>query len=114
MKVPVLRLSLQNATILSAVWLASASLLELARRYGHWRWAEHGVLAVEAFPMRVWDFLGVMPLVREAYVHGELAGWQVRVLLGLTTVVIIAVLAVAVGFGMYLVALRFAERDRTA
>ena len=110
MKVPVFRLSLQNATILSVVWLAAATLVEAARRYGHWRWAEKGVLAIEAFPMRVWEFLGLMGPLREAYFHGDLSTWQLRVLLGLTTVAVIITLAMVVGLMMWVVAGRLAAR----
>ena len=94
------RASAENAALLSIVWLALATAVEVARRYTSWRWPERVVLAIEAFPTRLLDVLGLVPPMREAFVHGQLAPWQVRVVLGLVTVAVIAALALGVGLVM--------------
>lgn len=92
--------SVENAALLSIVWLVFATASEVARRYTSWRWPERVVLAIEAFPTRLLDVVGLVAPLREAFVRGQLAPWQVRVLLGVVTVAVIAVLALAVGLVM--------------
>ena len=52
-EVPFFRISFANSALLSALYLGAAVLLELVRRFFGWRWADVGLKALEAFPMRM-------------------------------------------------------------
>ena len=103
MSVPVVRISLSNATVLSVFYLGIAIALEGVRRLFGFRWAERACLAMEAFPVRALELLGLMEPLKRAYAWDQLSPVQVRLLLGLTTVLLIFVLAMAVGGGMWAV-----------
>ncbi len=108
--VPFFRISLSNAALLSAVYLGVGSVLELLRRLFGFRWTDKALRALESFPMRMLDLIGLNePLVR-AYLTNEMAPWQLRLVLGLTTVAVIVLLALVVGAGMSLVAWATAPR----
>lgn len=93
----VLRISLNNATILSLVYLVVAAAAELLRRAEVGRWAERLALTLEAFPARVLAFLGLLEPLRGAYVAGHLSTLGVRVAYALTVVAVIFALGAAVG-----------------
>ncbi|MEW5740184.1 MAG: hypothetical protein AB1938_14730 [Myxococcota bacterium] len=103
-KVPVFRISLTNATLLSGVYLIGGALIELVRRTWNPRWSERLSLSLEAFPAKVLDFLGLFEPLRRAWLEGHLSDLQVRLLYGLTTVTLIYALGVAVGGLMWSVA----------
>jgi hypothetical protein len=96
-KVPVFRISLTNATLLSGVYLVGGALVELVRRAWNPRWAERLSLSLEAFPAKVLEFLGLFEPLRRAWLEGALSDVQVRVLYGLTAVALIYTLGVVVG-----------------
>lgn len=97
----VFRLSLTNATVLSALYLTVAAMVELTRRFSSARWAERASFALEVFPARSLDFLGLFEPMRRAWIQGRLSDAQVRVLYGATTVVLIFGLGLVVGVGMW-------------
>jgi len=99
--IPVFRISLTNATVLSVLYLAVAALVELTRRFSSARWAERFSLAMEVFPARALDSVGLFLPLRQAWVEGRLTDGEVRVLYGATTVGLIFVLGVLVGAGMW-------------
>lgn len=102
--VPVFRISLTNATLLSALYLFAASVVEIIRRQWNPRWVERISLSLEAFPARTLELFGLFePMVR-LYVHGDLSNTQVRLIYGLTTVLVIFALGAAVGAVMWLIA----------
>ena len=103
-EVPFFRISLANSALLSAVYLGVGVLLELLRRGFGWRWTESGLKALEAFPMRMLDIVGLNELLVHAYLSNEIEPWQLRLALGGTTVVVIVLLALVVGAGMSAVA----------
>lgn len=99
-----LKLSLKNATVLSALYLVAGSVVELARRLGNFRWAEKLSLAFEAFPARTLDLVGLFQPMRTAWASDHLTGSQVRLIYGGTTVAIIFVIGTVVGVAMWGVA----------
>jgi len=111
MRVPVLRISLNNATILSVVYLVVGIGIELVRRQWSPRWAERGSLAMEAFPARILDGLGLLSKIRLAYARSELAEWEVRVIYGVTTVIVIYAMGLAVGGLLFLIARQVGGAD---
>ncbi len=101
MNLPVFRISVHNATLLSALYLAIATVLEGIRRIYNPRWAEHACLAMEAFPARALDVVGLLEPIKHAYAWNQISEVQVRLLFGLATIVVIFLLAVLVGSGMW-------------
>jgi hypothetical protein len=101
---PVFRISVQNATLLSALYLAAATALEGIRRVWNPRWAEKACLAMEAFPARALDVVGLLDFVKKEYAWGALTQFHVRLIFGLATIAVIFLLAIVVGFGMWLFA----------
>ena len=97
-----LRWSLANSTGLSAVYLLVSVAVELARRLGHARWAERLSLGMESVPARTLEALGLLEPLRRHWLAGELSDLAVRVLYGLTSVVLIYGLGLVVGPLMWL------------
>ncbi len=97
------RITLTNATILSGVYLTVGVGIELARRFFGFRWAERASLALEVFPARILDWLGLFVSFRSAWANGMLSDIQVRLLYGLTTIAVIYILGFAVGLLMWTV-----------
>ena len=99
----VFRISLTNATILSALYLTVAVVVEVVRRLWSPRWAERLSLAFEVFPARALAFLGLFEPIRRAWMQGRLSDGAVRVLYGATTVGLVFAAGLLVGAGMWLV-----------
>ncbi len=110
-RVPVLRISLTNATVLSAIYLVSASVIELVRRQWNPHWADRASLAMEAFPARALELLGLFAPMRRAVVHEQLSPFHVRLILGATAVGLIFAIGLAVGGLMALVARRATREE---
>ncbi len=104
MNLPVVRISVHNATLLSVLYLTIATVLEGIRRIFNPRWAEKACLAMEAFPARAIDIVGLLVPLKHAYALGNISEIQVRLIFGFSTVVVIFLLALLVGTGMWLFA----------
>ncbi len=104
MKLPILRISAHNATLLSALYLAIATVLDGIRRIWNPRWVEQPCLAMEAFPARALDLVGLLEPIKKSFAWGSLTEVHVRLIFGLATVVVIFLLALGVGTGMWLFA----------
>lgn len=102
MNLPVFRISAHNALLLSSLYLAIATVLEGIRRIFNPRWTEQACLAMEAFPARALDLVGLLSPIKHAYAWGNLTELHVRLMFGLATVVVIFLLALVVGGGMWL------------
>ena len=102
-KVPVFKISLTNATILSATYLVIAVAVELVRRAWNPRWIERVSLSLEAFPARTLELFGLFEPLRRAWVEERLSPLGVRFIYGFTTVVVIFVLGLGVGGLMWLI-----------
>lgn len=95
--VPFFRISLSNATLLSVLYLGAAVALELIRRAFDFAWCERALRALEAFPARILEWVGLLEPLRRAFLDDKIGQLHVRLIYGLTTVAIIFVLAVGVG-----------------
>lgn len=100
-RAPLFRISLGNATLLSVLYLATAAVTDVLRRWFTWRWAEFLSEALEEFPARALRWVGLFGPLRRAYLEGEVSALSVRLLLGLTMVVVIFSLAMLVGSLMW-------------
>lgn len=103
-RVPVFKISVANASILSGVYLVVAIGVELVRRAWNPRWVDRVALSLEAFPARTLDLLGLFDPLKAAWVEGRVSALGVRFVYGLTTVVIIFTLGMLVGWLMWLIA----------
>ena len=102
--VPVFRISLANATLLSGIYLAIASSVELVRRIWNPRWVDRVSLSLEAFPARTLELLGLFEPVRRGWVENKLSSLEVRFIYGFTTVAVIFSLGTLVGLVMWIIA----------
>ncbi len=112
MSVPVFKISLTNATILSGLYLAIATLVEVVRQVWNPRWIERVSLSLEAFPARTLELFGLFEPMRRAYAEEQIDGLAVRFIYGLTTVAVIFTLGLLVGGLMWIIS-RFAARSAT-
>jgi hypothetical protein len=103
-RVPVFKISVANASILSGVYLVVAIGVELVRRAWNPRWVDRVALSLEAFPARTLDLLGLFEPLKAAWVEGRVSALGVRFVYGLTTVAIIFTLGMLVGGLMWLIA----------
>jgi hypothetical protein len=111
-QVPVFKISLTNASILSGLYLSVAVLVELVRRAWNPRWIERVSLSLEAFPARTLELFGLFEPLRRAWVEERISQLGVRFVYGFTTVAVIFILGMAVGGLMWIIA-RFAARSST-
>ena len=100
MKSPIIRIVLQNAFILSVVYLVLGIGVEAAWRFdvfrGHLRlehWVYRFSLGLDALPARVLDLLGVLAPLQQAYADGHIGEMGLRWIFALTTVGIIVLTA---------------------
>jgi hypothetical protein len=108
---PIFRISIYNATLLSGAYLLIATVLEVIRRLFTVRWAETACLEMEKFPARTLDLVGLLDPLRRFYAWGKITDWQVRVIFGATTITLIFLLAMMVGGGMWLFARYVGHRE---
>ena len=109
--VPVFKISVTNASILSGLYLLVAVLVELVRRAWNPRWIERVSLSLEAFPARTLELLGLFEPLRRAWVEERVSPLEVRFIYGITTVVVIFTLGMLVGGLMWLIAKVAARRE---
>lgn len=107
--VPVFKISVANASILSGLYLVVAVSVELVRRTWNPRWIDRVSLSLEAFPARTLELFGLFEPLRAAWVDGRVSALGVRFVYGLTTVAVIFTLGMLVGGVMWLIA-RLAAR----
>lgn len=107
--IPVMRISLTNATIVSVMYLVVATGVELVRRAWNPRWAENLSNAMESFPSRTLELVGALEPLRRAWVEQRISNLGVRLVYGATTVALIFALGFAVGGAMW-VMVRLARR----
>ncbi len=108
--VPVFKISVTNASILSALYLFVAVVVELVRRVWNPRWIERVSLSLEAFPARTLELFGLFEPVRQAWHEDRLSGLGVRFIYGFTTVAVIFTLGMLVGGAMWIIS-RIAARS---
>lgn len=102
--VPVFKISLTNASILSGLYLSIAVLVEVVRRAFNPRWIERVSLSLEAFPARTLELFGLFEPLRRAWVEERISPLGVRFIYGFTTVTVIFTLGFVVGLLMWIIA----------
>ncbi len=102
-RIAVFRISLGNATLLSAAYLVVATLIELLRRATGAHWLDSVSKVIESFPVGVLRTFGLLVPMQRAWVQEDLSNTQVRLLYGGTVVVMIFTLGLVVGAGMWVV-----------
>lgn len=100
--VPLFRIMVGNATLLSLVYLLVGTVVELLRRFYPASWVMRAVLVLDSLPARTLELLGLMRPLRSWYVYGKLNEVALRVIFSLTTIAIIFAMALVVGAGMWL------------
>jgi hypothetical protein len=110
-RVPVLKISLANATFLSGLYLSVAAGVEIIRRVWNPRWADPVSLSLEAFPARVLALLGLFEPLQTAWLSGHINELVVRLVYGVTVVGLIFAMGTLVGLLMALVARRYEGRS---
>lgn len=101
MAIPIFRISLSNATVLSVAYLAMAILVEASRKWFPFRWTERASLTVEWIPARTLEWFGLYHVVRDAVIDGTLSNFEVRLILGFISVAGIFLVAMGVGLLMW-------------
>src|SRR5579862_7875479 len=92
-----------NATLLSVVYLSLGLALEVMSRWIHVEWAGTMTRALDSLPIGALHRLHLLEWVQMAYDRDYLNRFELRLVLGLTTVAIIFATAVLVGAGMWAV-----------
>ena len=101
MPVPIFRISLQNATVLSVAYLLVAVLIELSERWFPFRITDRAALTIEWIPARTLDWVGLYHPIRNAVIDGDLSIFWVRIIFGFTSVLAIYAIALGVGVAMW-------------
>src|SRR5262245_9430431 len=86
-----------NAFLLSIIYLLVGIGVEAARRVYPSRFVQRLSLSLDSLPAQALDFVGLMDPLRADYFNGQVPDYQVRLIFGATTIVIIFLLAFAVG-----------------
>lgn len=95
--VPLLRVMIANAMLLSGVYALLGLLAELARQYLPSRLSDHAALVIDSLPARALELLGLMGPLRDALFDGRISNFVVRLAFGVTSFAVIFVLALLVG-----------------
>ena len=101
MAIPIFRISLSNATVLSIAYLAVAMLIEASRRWFPFRWTDRASLTVDWIPARTLDWMGLYEPIRRAVVEDRLSTFSVRMIFGATSIASIFLVALGVGTMMW-------------
>lgn len=86
-----------NAFLLSIIYLVVGIAVEALRRVYPTRFIQRLSLSLDSLPARALELVGVMERLRAGYLHGEIPDYQVRLIFGGTTIIVIFLLAFAVG-----------------
>lgn len=94
---PLLRMVLGNTYVLSALYLAVGLVTELLRRFHPSDPVERVSFALDALPARALQMVGLLHLVWDRYLDGQLDKVGLRVIFAFTTLVVIFLLALVLG-----------------
>jgi hypothetical protein len=100
--VPIFRISLANATVLSVAYLLMALVVDASRRWLPFYWTERASFTVEWIPSRTLEWFGLLEPMRQAVLDDQLSNFEARMILGLVSVAGIFVIALLVGIMMWL------------
>lgn len=94
---PLLRIMWGNAFLLSLLYLVLGLGVEVALRLYPTRFLQRLSLSLDSLPARALEMAGAMEPLREAYLNGQITEFAVRAVFGVTTVLVIFMLALVVG-----------------
>lgn len=86
-----------NAFLLSALYLLVGVVVEGALRLFPSKFLQRLSLSLDSLPARALELVGAMEPLRTAFFNGRIPEYGVRLIFGLTTVVVIFLLALVVG-----------------
>ncbi|MBL0692738.1 hypothetical protein JJE73_03820 [Comamonas sp. JC664] len=86
-----------NAFLLSLIYLLLGLGVEIALRYYPLPFLQRLSLSLDSLPARALELTGAMAPLRAAYFSGRISEAGVRVVFGITTMVVIFLLAMVVG-----------------
>jgi hypothetical protein len=86
-----------NAFLLTIIYLVLGIAVEALRRVYPTRLVQRLSLSLDSLPARALELVGVMDRLRADYLNGQIPDYQVRLIFAGTTIVVIFVLAFAVG-----------------
>jgi uncharacterized membrane protein SpoIIM required for sporulation len=86
-----------NAFMLTIIYLVVGITVEALRRVYPTKFVQRLSLSLDSLPARALELMGVMERLREDYLHGLISDYQVRLIFGVTTIIVIFLLAFAVG-----------------
>lgn len=94
---PLLRIMGGNAFLLSIIYLVVGISVEALRRVYPTRLVQRLSLSLDSLPARTLEVVGALEPLRADYLNGHIPDYQVRLIFGGTTIVVIFLLAFAVG-----------------
>ena len=97
---PMLSIMAGNAFLLSIIYLAVGLVVELLFRFRPSRFLMRLQLSLDSLPARALELSGAMQPLSEAYLAGRITESGLRLVFGVTTILIIFVLALVVGLLM--------------
>ena len=97
---PLLRIMGGNAFMLTMLYLLVGIVVEGARRVWPSLLLQRLSLSLDSLPARALELVGWMQPLRDAYFAGHISEFRLRLIFGVTTIVIIFLLAVGVGLFM--------------
>jgi hypothetical protein len=89
-----------NAFLLSIIYLAVGLVVEVLLRYRPSRFLQRLQLSLDSLPARALEVTGAMGPLSEAYLSRHITESGVRLVFGVTTIVLIFILALVVGLVM--------------
>jgi hypothetical protein len=113
-RVPLFRIMVGNASVLSVVYLLIGVALELLRRVYPAGWVQRAGLVLDSLAARTLELLGLMEPLRNAYVYGKISEFGLRLVFSATTIVLIFGMAVVVGAGMWIIQWLISRRHADA
>jgi hypothetical protein len=94
---PLLRIMGSNAFLLTIIYLVVGISVEALRRVYPTRFIQRLSLSLDSLPARTLETVGVMEPLRADYLNGQIPDYQVRLIFAGTTILVIFLLAFAVG-----------------
>lgn len=94
---PLLRIMGSNAFLLTIIYLVVGISVEALRRVYPTRFIQRLSLSLDSLPARTLEAVGVLEPLRADYLNGQIPDYQVRLIFAGTTILVIFLLAFAVG-----------------
>jgi hypothetical protein len=112
--IPIFRISLTNASVLSIAYLIMSVLVEASRHLYPFRWAERAADTCDWIPSRTLEWFGLLEPMRRALLDDRITNFHVRLILGTVSVSGIFLVALSVGSVMWLGRWAIDRREKKA